>query len=166
MSLLKRLFGKQAAESVDAIGVEDVRGSRRDDGEVILNLWYETDGLIVSALRSKAYVASGTDEEKLIFLQERANTDFTDAELHPVPDAVKAEVKLVGESGNASLGEHCTLEMLEMMGGFMALFRDIVNATPSHGFRFDTSQALMCITGLVEGPDGELAVKIDNQTPL
>jgi hypothetical protein len=131
-----------------------------------LNLWYETDGFIISSLRSKAYVASGTDEEKLAFLQERANADFADAKLYPVPDAMKAEVKLVGESGSASIGRECTLETLEMMGGYMALFRDIVKSTPSHGFRFDTSQALMCITGLARRPNGELVVKIDNRTAL
>jgi len=166
MNLFKRVFGGQASDKPSATGIEDVRRSRSDEGEVILNLWYVTNGFIISSLRSKAYVASGTDEEKLTFLRKRANSDFTNAQLHAVPDSLKAEVKLVGESGSASVGRECTHQMLDMLGGYMALFRDVVKATPSHGFRFDQSQAMMCITGLVKGPDGELSVRIDKQASL
>lgn len=166
MNLFKRLFGGHTSERASATAIEDVRRSRSDEGEVILDLWYVTNGYIISSLRSKAYVASGSDQEKLAFLQKRANSDFANAQQHPVPDSVKAEIKLVGESGSASVGRECSHQMLEMMGGYMALFRDIVKATPSHGFRFDTAQAMMCITGLVKGPDGELSVRIDKQTAL
>jgi len=166
MNLLKRLFGKQTPDKASDTEVEDVRRDRSENGEVILNLWYVTDGYIISSLRSKAYVASGTDQEKLGFLQKRANSDFRAAQAHPVPDSLKTEVKLVGESGVASVGRECTHQMLDMMGGYMALFRAVVEATPSHGFHFDTSQAMMCITGLVKGTDGELSVQIDKETPL
>lgn len=165
---LRKVSGGESPSASRASGteIEDVRRSRGEDGEVILNLWYVTDGYVISSLRSKAYIASGTDQEKLSFLQKRANSDFPDAEVHPVPDSMKAEIKLVGESGIASVGRECTHQMLEMMGGYLALFRDVVEAIPSHGFRFDTSQAMMCITGLVKGTDGALAVQIDKQTPL
>ena len=86
--------------------------------------------------------------------------------MHPVPDSLKAEIKLVGDSGSASVGRECTHQMLDVMGGYVALFRDVVKATPNHGFRFDPSQAMMCITGLVKGPDGKLSVRIDKKTSL
>jgi hypothetical protein len=165
MSLFKRLFGKQGGENV--LGkMEDVRRNLKGEGEVILNLWYVTDGFIISSLRSKVYVASGTDDDKVTFLRLRANSDFTNAQVHPVPESLKAEIKVAGESRSGSVGRECSHHMLDLMGGYMALFRDVVKATPSHGFRFDTSQALMCITGLVKGADGKLAVRIDKQTRL
>jgi hypothetical protein len=166
MNLFKRLFGRQVPEKASAAGIEDVRRNRRDEGEVILNLWYVTNGFIISSLRSKAYVASGTDGEKLTFLRKRANSDFMNAQVHPVPESLKAEIKFVGESGSTSVGRECTHQMLDLMGGYVALFRDVINATPSNGFRFDTSQAMMCVTGLVKGADGELSVRIDKQISL
>lgn len=96
MGLFKRLFGKKAPDSTSTTEIEDVRRNPTDEGEVILNLWYETDGSIISSLRSKAYVASGSDQEKLTFLQRRANTDFAEARVHGVPDSLKTEIKLVG----------------------------------------------------------------------
>ncbi|MDX1461354.1 MAG: hypothetical protein R3348_09895 [Xanthomonadales bacterium] len=166
MGLFKRLFDKEVRGAGTASDFEDVRRNRTEEGEVILNLWYVTDGFIISSLRSRAYVASGTDEEKLSFLRKRANSDFTNAQSHPIPESMKAEIKLVGESGDATVGRECTHQMLELMGGYVALFRDVISATPSHGHRFDKSQAMMCVTGLVKGPDGKLSVKIDRTESL
>lgn len=55
--------------------------------EIIMNLWYVIDheGLIYS-LRARCYVHSGTDEEKLAFLQKCAETDYLIAQSFPVPE--------------------------------------------------------------------------------
>lgn len=56
--------------------------------EIILNLWDVRDesGVIYS-VRIKPYVMSGTDEEKLYFLQSRALLDYLVARPFPVPES-------------------------------------------------------------------------------
>ena len=169
MSWFSKLFGgNDSTDSTDDQqydGLEDVRKGGRGDGEVILNLWYELDGHIISGLRCKRYIATGSDDQKLKFLQQRANTDFTNASTHPVPENMKADVKIVGELGSTDAGKECTLDMLEFLGGYMGLFRDVIRATDPKGFVFDTSNALMCVTGLVRD-NGVLRVQIDRIDPL
>ena len=164
MSWFSKLFGGDSSSASKGRqkyeGLEDVRKGGRGEGEVILNLWYELDGHIISGLRCKRYIASGTDDQKLRFLQQRANTDFSDASTHAVPESMKTDVKLVGEYGSTDAGKECTLEMLDFLGGYMGLFRDIIRSTDPHGFTFDTSNAMMCVTGLVR-ENGELRVQID-----
>ncbi len=57
-----------------------------EDREVIVNLWYVIDekGLIYS-LRVKAYIGTGTIDEKLDFLRQRASYDYLIAEPFKIP---------------------------------------------------------------------------------
>ncbi|MEI7555684.1 hypothetical protein [Candidatus Chlorohelix sp.] len=57
-----------------------------DKTEIILCLWYVRDeeGLIYS-LRARLYAYSGTDQEKLAFLQERALLDYLVADPFEIP---------------------------------------------------------------------------------
>ena len=173
MKFLKRLFRRAdtypraSVSLVDSLsGMEDVRSSPSGDGEVILNLWYVTNRVIISSLRAKTYVASGSDDEKLSFLRMRANQDFREAQVYEIPDDLKADVKLVDGKTEIEAGKACTHDTLEFMGGIPALFREIILNIPKTGFHFDPHQAMMCITALEEGSDGELSVRIDNTTQL
>jgi predicted RNA-binding protein with RPS1 domain len=142
--------------------IEDVRSDPHGEGEIILNLWYVTSRIVISSLRAKAYVASGTDEEKLHFLRTRANHDYRNARVFPVPEHLKADVTIDG----ITAGKACTHATLDFMGGVPALFREIIASTPKAGFRFDPTQALVCITGLIEEDDGRLSVHIDRSEQL
>lgn len=173
MSFFKLLFGAAPAHSPASTtspnspsGIEDVRTSKHEDGEIIWNLWYVTNRTIISSLRAKAYVASGSDDEKLQFLRKRANHDFHDAQVHPIPDDLKADVRFVDGSTEVTAGKACAHATLEFMGGYRALFREILLNTPKTNFRFDPQQAMMCITGLEKSQDGKLSVRIDKTTQL
>lgn len=137
-----------------------------EDGGIICNLWYVTNRTIISSLRAKAYVASGSDDEKLQFLRKRANHDFHDAQVHPIPEDLKADVHFVDGSTEVAAGKACAHATLEFMGGYPALFREILQNTPKTSFRFDPRQAMMCITCLEKGHDGKLSVRIDKTTQL
>ena len=75
-------------------------------------------------------------------------------------------MKLVDGSTEVGAGKACTHATLEFMGGYPALFREIILNVLKAGFRFDPTQAMMCITGLEKGQDGELSVRIDKTTQL
>lgn len=88
--------------------------------EIILNLWYVIDdeGLIYS-LRARCYVHSGTDDEKLAFLQSVAETDYLVAQTFEIPERFHTTItnehgsdKLPGlhtlASGQAFPSPHCS----------------------------------------------------------
>jgi hypothetical protein len=56
--------------------------------EIILNLWYyvDEDQQCIFALAGRAYMASGTDEEKTALLKQLAATDYPLALKLPTPD--------------------------------------------------------------------------------
>jgi hypothetical protein len=60
---------------------------RTVNSEFVVNLWavYDAGTGLVYALSGRAYLASGTDNEKLAFLQQRAATDHATAKRHEVP---------------------------------------------------------------------------------
>ncbi len=173
MKIFKNIFNRmnqQDSKTKDTIDsesiIEDVRSNKKSDGEIIINLWYVTNRIVISELRSKLYVASGTDDDKLRFLRQRANIDFKNASIYPVPESMKVDVKLVDGSNELPSGKACLHTSLEFLGGYPALFREILLNTPKTKFRFDSSQAMLCITGLLKGTDGELSVQIDNFSKL
>lgn len=56
--------------------------------ETILNLWYivDEDHQYIFGIAGRAYIASGTDDEKTALLKQLATTDFPMALRLPVPD--------------------------------------------------------------------------------
>jgi hypothetical protein len=162
MSLFKFLSKKKVTEVSLESKIEDVRKSKQEAGEVILNLWYITDKFVISSLRSMAYVASGTDEEKIAFLKLRSKTDFAKAKTHEVPNSLKANIELHGDNGKVSTVHACTHQSLDFMGGYDALFRDIIKNTPTYGFTFDPTNVLICRTALLKGNDGTLTPQISS----
>lgn len=142
------------------LDVEDVRPSKDSDGEIILNLWYVTGGTFIYELRMKKYIASGTDDQKLKILQIRSKSDFNNAQVYPVPENMKSEVNLFSESHENKKVQMCMLSTLDLMGGKLALFREIILNVPNHGFHYDPQSPMICITALVDN-DGQLSPQID-----
>lgn len=174
MNLLQRLFKRSSDQNravhrslnVKAPLHEDVRSSASEDGEIILNLWYVSNGLFISSLRAKTYIASGSDEEKLEFLRIRANDDFRAAKEFPVPEDLKVTVKIAGGSEDLDAGKLCMHNTLGLLGGYPVLFREVIAGIDASGFRYDPRQAMMCITGIVKDKNGNLSVQIDSQEKL
>jgi hypothetical protein len=166
MSLFSFLFSKKATAassnpSTNVSSVEDVRKSKQDAGEVILNLWYVTNNYYISALLSKAYLASGTDEEMTTFLKQRSRTDYKKAQMHEVPEELKHSIELYGDNGKKTSLHECTHQYLDMMGGYSTLFRDIIVNQPTNGHKFDPSNVLFCRTALLIEKDGSLTPQVN-----
>ncbi|MGH8557301.1 MAG: hypothetical protein ACRESZ_07530 [Methylococcales bacterium] len=148
------------------IQIEDVRPRKDESGEIILNLWYVTNRMIISELRGKAYVASGTDDEKLSFLRSRFGGDYRVAQVFPIPEEMRADITLLAGSTTIDAGKGTTDEFVKVMGGYVRLFRDVFLAIPKGEFRFDPAQPLVVITPLLKGSDGALSVRVDRRQGL
>ena len=72
-------------------------------------------------MRAKAYVASGSDEEKLKFLQERASLDYLIAEPFEIPARFHVTVG-AGSGGKRMPVGH--VSMLQSLDSPIALFED------------------------------------------
>lgn len=58
-----------------------------NDLEIIINLWYVYDDLgLIYSLRARTYIRSGSEEEKLKYLQEHALTDYLIAKPFSIPE--------------------------------------------------------------------------------
>ena len=151
-------FNKKVNSATSVLNIEDVRANKSEEGEVIFNFWYIHDGIIISSLRAKIYLASGGDDDKVRFLRKRANHDFREALKYKVPENLKVDVKYLEGANIVDAGSACTHDSLEFMGGYPALFREIIINHSKKNLHFDPHQALMCITGLKKGHDGQLTV--------
>jgi hypothetical protein len=173
MHFFKSLFGRRDDTSEKTTNateagkdIEDVRRSQNESGEVILNLWYVSNTIAITSLRARPYVASGSDDDKLSFLRMRANHDFRGAETYPVPEHMKVNVTFVGGPKDIPETKACLQKTLDTLGGYPALFRDVLSNVPSHGHYFDPARPMVCITGLVEGADGQLSARVDEFVQL
>ena len=139
-----------------------------DDREVIVNLWYVRDreGLIYS-LRAKAYVAIGSEEEKLKFLQERACLDYLIAEPFEVPRRFHVHVAGIGESAHLPVGH---VAMLETLDSPIALFedalREIENRFPAQSRLKIPANPLVCTTPLMADEDGNIEPRFSGRRRL
>ena len=127
-----------------------------DSREVVLNLWYVRDeeGIIYS-LRAKAYVAEGSDEDKLAFLQERARLDYLIAEPFEIPERFHLTIGL-GHNAKKMPVAHVT--MLETLDSPIALFEDAIkiieNRFPAQSDLSIPQDPLVCTTPLIQNKLG------------
>jgi hypothetical protein len=71
---------------------------RMENAEIILNLWYIHDDTgIIYSLRARAYVGTGTDDEKLTMLDRLANVDYLIARPFPIPERFHIEIEEDGK---------------------------------------------------------------------
>lgn len=69
-----------------------------ENSEVIVNLWYVIEEGIIYSLRAKAYTGSGSDEQKLKFLQQRASLDYLIADTFEIPHRFHIQVGISRDS--------------------------------------------------------------------
>jgi hypothetical protein len=138
------------------------------ESEIILNLWYVFDdtGMIYS-LRARAYVQSGSDDEKLAYLQRFARTDYLIARPFPIPERYHTTIT----EGRVSKKMPVTLvQALETHGGpvtaadlFDEAFKEIEKDLPAQTTLSIPEDPLICLTGLYADGAGNIRPQIDEQ---
>jgi hypothetical protein len=126
----------------------------RDEPEIILNLWYVAadDGLIYS-LRARAYVAFGSEDEKLQRLQATADIDYLIAKTFPVPD----RFQLISEGHRMAV---FPVNALPALDGPIALWEDAIRALeadlPAQTALSIGPDPFVCITPLRGDDEGNI----------
>ena len=134
-----------------------------NDREVILNLWYVRDqeGIIYS-LRAKAYVAEGSEEEKLAFLQERARLDYLIADSFEIPKQFHLQVQTEGKPEIMPVAH---VGVLPEMGGSIALFEEAIKCLESRMQAQSDIEIpedpLVCTTPLMQNERGVIVPVIE-----
>jgi len=134
--------------------------------EVILNLWYVRDeeGIIYS-LRAKPYVADGTDEHKLEFLQERAKLDYLIAEPFEVPVQFHMTTGALPDAKKMPVGHVMMLQ--KIMGAPIALFEQAIKTLearfPAQSNVQIPEDPLVCVTALMQNAKGVIEPRITGQ---
>jgi hypothetical protein len=132
--------------------------------EIILNLWFVIDdeGLIYS-LRARCYVHSGTDEEKLAFLQTVAGTDYLIAQSFSIPERFHTTI-LVGEISKKVPA--ATYSGIRETAPFCTLFEDAIQEMEKQIPKQTTleigQQPIICMTPLLGDEDGHMRPLTEN----
>lgn len=130
--------------------------------EIILNLWYvhDEEGIIYS-LRAKTYAAEGSDEEKLVFLQQRATIDYLVAESFEIPTRFHLRVSVGTESKVMPVAH---VSMLRTLDSPIALFEDAIkqldSCLPVQSQLGIGRDPLVCTTPLVQNQHGVIEPQI------
>ena len=133
--------------------------------EIIVNLWYVRDeeGVIYS-LRAKAYVGTGSDAEKLEFLQQRALVDYLVADPFEIPRRFHVHV---GIGRDSKVIPVALVSMLQTLDSPIALFEDALKVVES---RFPAQSELgipqdplVCTTPLMQNKQGTIEPRITGQ---
>jgi hypothetical protein len=141
-----------------------------DQLEIILNLWYVYDdpGGIYS-LRARAYLASGSDEERLEMLRRLAPLDYLIAQPFPVPERFHTTILEGGEETRMAVAV-CALLNQGLYGPPLALFEDAVQQIekqlPAQTRLSVGTCPLVCITPLYADANEELHPKTEKWTYL
>ncbi len=130
-----------------------------DNPEIVVNLWYLFDDLgIIYSLRGRAYIVSGTDEEKLAFLRQFSETDYLIAQSFPVPERLRAT--FVGEDRRSKLAV-ANHRMVDELGGAEVLFEEVLveleKQLPAQTELSIRQAPLICITPLLANEHGTLS---------
>lgn len=139
--------------------------------EIILNLWYIFDDTgMVYSLRARAYVRSGSDEEKLAFLQRFAETDYLIARPFPVPERFHTTV--TDGEGKRKMPV-VLMRLLETQGGpvtaadlFGEAFKKIQEDLPAQTRLTIPTDPLICLTGLRANDSGNVRPQVDGRARI
>lgn len=140
----------------------------QNEPEIILNLWYLFDDRgVIYSLRARAYIHSGSDEEKLRFLHGLAERDYLIARPFLIPDHFHTTV--VDEDGQRTVPV-MLMQVLETQGGYVTiadLFEEAVRAIeqdlPGQTQIAIPQAPLMCLTPLFVDDDGKIRPQIDGE---
>lgn len=136
--------------------------------EIILNLWYVYDehGMIYKLL-ARAYVHTGTDDEKLAFLRGLAPTDYMLAQWFPLPDRFHTTIHEGSETRKMAVA---SIDALELSVGIQNIFEDayqqIEKDLPEWTKLRIGKGPLVCITPLFVDENNELHPKTDKRKKL
>jgi hypothetical protein len=128
------------------------------ESEIILNLWYVHDDMgLIYSLRVRAYVGTGTDDEKLALLHRFANLDYLIARPFPIPDRFHLEIE---ENGTRTRIAAAPQEYLNGLDSPIALFEDAIKEIeadfPAQTGLNIPKDPLMCSTALLADDAGRL----------
>ena len=134
--------------------------------EIILNLWYVQDtNDVIYSLRARAYVGTGTDEEKLTLLRQFAHTDYLIATPFPIPKRFHFQAAHLADTFNGI--SEPTKQMpvthkliIDPLDKSNTLFEDAIKELES-GLPAETrleipKAPLVCITPLMTNEDGDI----------
>lgn len=121
-----------------------------ENSEIIFNFWYvydETD--TIYSLRARAYVGTGSDEEKLSMLKEAAEIDYLIAAPYPIP---KRYHLLITENSKEEKMPVFLAGMLKTLDSPIALYEDaikeIASNIPAQTELEVSANPLCCVTPL------------------
>jgi hypothetical protein len=134
-----------------------------DETEIVLNLWYvaDEDGFIYS-LRAHPYVAAGSKEEKLAFLQTRATLDYLVATPFPVPEDWHTTIRAEGRFPVT----HAGALQVGLVTLFEGVFKALEAKLPSQTRLSIGQRPLVCLTPLVASGDGQLQPRTERARRL
>lgn len=131
-----------------------------ENPEITLNLWYVRDeeGYIYS-LRARAYIGTGSEEEKLNALWKWALHDYLIARVFPIPKQFHIEGDPIFH-----------VEALDFLDSPLALFEEAIQALqaelPSQTKLDIPASPLVCVTPLFGDDDGNIYPKINKMTRI
>ena len=111
-----------------------------DNPEIILNLWYVCDDQgVIYSLRARAYVGTGSDQEKSALLQKFAAVDYLIARIFPIPPKLHIQGQPVYHKAALDLMDSSIDLFAEAI---QAIQRDLPSQTPLD----IPSKPLICVT--------------------
>jgi hypothetical protein len=128
-----------------------------DRPEIILNLWYVCDvDLYVYSLRARAYLGTGSDEEKLALLKKHSTTDYLIARLFQIPKGMTTHgLPVIPKAGLKILDSPIAI----FEEAIKAIQNDLPNQTP-----LDIPKSpIVCVTTLVGDEGGNIYPVIDGE---
>lgn len=134
-----------------------------ENREVVVNLWdvRDEEGVIYS-LRAKAYVAAGSDDEKLQFLQQRASLDYLIADSFEIPERFHVSV---GTGRDSKVMPVAHVSMLQALDSPIALFEEALKVIegrfPAQSELAIPEDPLICTTPLMQNRQGIIEPRID-----
>jgi hypothetical protein len=131
--------------------------------EIILNLWYVHDeqGVIYS-LRARAYVAMGSDEEKLELLKGHAMLDYLIATPFPIPERFHPTfIELDGKRKMPVALKSAIEVTVGLQNMFEDLFVALEKGLPAQTKLSIGRDPLVCITPVLGNDEGALRVNIE-----
>lgn len=137
-----------------------MRLEEMDNPEIVFNLWFVYDEMgMIYSLRARAYLGTGTEEDKLLLLQKFSTTDYLIAQPFAVPEQFHTTV--VGTRRTivpVALGA-----AVDMIGGVEIMFEEAFKALqslmPAQTKLRVNQRPLVCITPLFGDSEGNIYPK-------
>jgi hypothetical protein len=146
--------------------IENMASTELKDAEIILNLWFVYDDLgLIYSLRVRAYVGTGTQEEKLALLQKFSLSDYLIAQPFPVPE--RFSITVVGEgTTRMPVTSAQVLRAVNEIALFEDAIREIERQLPAQTDLTIPRRPLVCLTPLQGDESGSIRPVFDGTERL